>query len=464
MGTYSDLTGIRTGLLASRCHRDEERDVSTIPVWGGAIVGRFFYVVLSCVALIRYLSPVTERWILLQVADFGSRISAARRIAHLTTTHFCSIIHVCNYCLISRVKIMIKGINRWYPGRVPSEAPGPRSIRGHFLLFAVACCILVVSLASCTLTEGPIAVSINCLQESSARFKFALEVSQPVTTCTWNFGDGHTSSDLEPSHVFVNRGIYTVNVNVFDEDGRHGWTSVVITAGHDWYVPRDGDLQDVVDRAIPHDTVFVTTGSYSVTVTKDLDMRSEGGQLKVVLYEGANGSLKGFTIFGDEEDDKRSALTLVKSSPTIIRCVFSGSESMYGAGVYALESGARFEECTFSNNWAHLGGGAVYAVGTYTFPSFDACKFRGNRSDAAGGALLFRSLMDVTLVADANLPCVSSCIFVSNTARQNPGIAEPMVGGAIHVGTGCRLLQRGNTFVGNIPADVIYEDLLGSGL
>jgi len=430
--------------------------VKATSIWGGALVGRFFYVILSRVAPIRYLPPGRVKWRMLVQ---GSQSLDA---PSLTTSHFCSIIRICNYCPISSMTIMIKDINRWYPSRDPEEASGLRASGGHLLLFAVLCCALIASLVSCALVEPPLAVSILCSQESSAGFRFEFEATYPVTTCTWDFGDGQTSGDPRPTHVFSKPGVYSVSVNVFDEDGRHGWASIVVTAGHDWYVPQDGELQSVVDRAVPNDTVFVTRGSYSVTVKKDLDIRGQGGRLKVVLYEGANGSLEGFTIVGDEKDDKKSALTLVESSPTIIKCVFSNSESMYGAGVYAFNSGARFERCTFATNWAHLGGGAVYAVGTYTFPSFDSCEFRGNRSDAAGGALHFRTLMDTPLAAEAELPCVDNCTFVSNTAKQNPGIAMPVVGGAIHVGTGCRLLQKGNTFVGNMPADVIYEDLLGS--
>ncbi len=43
---------------------------------------------------------------------------------------------------------------------------------------------------------------------------FSIETSDPITSITWNFGDGNTSTDEEPVHVYAAAGTYTVSVTV----------------------------------------------------------------------------------------------------------------------------------------------------------------------------------------------------------------------------------------------------------
>jgi PKD repeat protein len=49
-----------------------------------------------------------------------------------------------------------------------------------------------------------------------------------ITTYAWDFGDGSTSSDANPSHTFVNAGAYEVVLVVTDNDGATGSTLVTI--------------------------------------------------------------------------------------------------------------------------------------------------------------------------------------------------------------------------------------------
>ena len=43
-----------------------------------------------------------------------------------------------------------------------------------------------------------------------------------ITSYSWNFGDGNTSSDSAPSHVFTEPGVYTVKLR-FDATERPGY-------------------------------------------------------------------------------------------------------------------------------------------------------------------------------------------------------------------------------------------------
>ena len=45
------------------------------------------------------------------------------------------------------------------------------------------------------------------------------DVDGTIATCLWNFGDGSTSTDLNPTHKYADDGTYTVTLTVTDDDG-----------------------------------------------------------------------------------------------------------------------------------------------------------------------------------------------------------------------------------------------------
>jgi len=50
-----------------------------------------------------------------------------------------------------------------------------------------------------------------------------------VTSYSWDFGDGVQSSSQNPSHTYINKGIYNITLTVTDDDGATGSDSVTIT-------------------------------------------------------------------------------------------------------------------------------------------------------------------------------------------------------------------------------------------
>jgi len=323
-------------------------------------------------------------------------------------------------------------------------------------------CTLVLT-GGCDLDPRPLSVSILLTRTSSAGVRLAVESSAPLTSVSWVFGDGEESELATPSHTYAARGHYTINVNVDDRDGRHAADSLEIDVGHDWRVPEDLNpaksetLQTIIDRAAPGDTIWVKSSSDHILLTKDLELvAAEPCVLTFVQYRGAAGELRGFQIAGETNGDV-SALTLADSSPTVRDCVFENAHAVHGGAVYAQDSAARFESCQFVSNSSELGGGAVYATGRRAFPSFSACSFEQNRAGDAGGAIQY-TLAHQTLLPEAVCPTVVGCAFRSNAGRQNPVMSGPWVGGAIHVGVGCCVVLEGNTYFGNTPGDVAFED------
>ena len=54
-------------------------------------------------------------------------------------------------------------------------------------------------------------ITSNCVGEAST---FNFSTNQTVLSATWDFGDGTTSNDISPSHIYANPGPYSVTINV----------------------------------------------------------------------------------------------------------------------------------------------------------------------------------------------------------------------------------------------------------
>ncbi len=57
--------------------------------------------------------------------------------------------------------------------------------------------------------------------------QFTIDTSQSVTSASWNFGDGSTSTVVAPSHQYANSGSYTVTVTATTANGTNTKTKVI---------------------------------------------------------------------------------------------------------------------------------------------------------------------------------------------------------------------------------------------
>ena len=222
------------------------------------------------------------------------------------------------------------------------------------------------------------------------------------------------------------------------------------------------DLQAALTAAQPGDEIWVQQGVYKPHPTN----RAVSFNLKngVALYGGFTGveqsllqrnpaltsTLSGEINTAATTDNSYNVVRAINVNSTAILDGFlitagqalggAGFTSAYGGGLFldaSLGNSPTIRGCTFTNNAANFGGGAIYIVGgTITI---DRCFFFGNRisgSSGTGGAIG----LGVVVGADLTL---TNCVFAQNFTLSAAG------GGAISANSGAMLKVYSSTFYNN---------------
>ncbi|KQC29410.1 PKD domain-containing protein [Flagellimonas eckloniae] len=61
-----------------------------------------------------------------------------------------------------------------------------------------------------------------------------------IVSYEWDFGDGNTSTDINPTHTYTDEGVYLVTLTVIDDDGADGTAAIQVN------IVEDSDIQKVV--------------------------------------------------------------------------------------------------------------------------------------------------------------------------------------------------------------------------
>ena len=85
--------------------------------------------------------------------------------------------------------------------------------------------------------EGPIPFTVSFTDASS-------DADGTVQSYAWNFGDGNTSTETNPSHTYTEAGNYTVQLVVTDDVGLTGTTQTRVSALSEFTLSLRGDILD----------------------------------------------------------------------------------------------------------------------------------------------------------------------------------------------------------------------------
>lgn len=314
-----------------------------------------------------------------------------------------------------------------------------------------------------------------------------------ITSASWNFGDGNTSTVLSPNHSYLESGTYIVTLTAFNACGSTTKTDSVTVGGsavtgiryvnHAATGANNGsswadafiNLQDAVDAAPPGFQVWVARGVYKPTqhFTGDTSDRYKTFYISknLALFGGFNGteamlSQRNFqnnptVLSGDLEDND---LDPEGNGVTEQTNQIKGSNSYHVLWIENVDSTMRLDGFTITAGHADgnvfdksRNGAGIYLNGentqVRTNPVLANCTFTGNYADAKGGGLY--------LIAHLNggaSPTVFNCTFQYNNGSKAGGVAiYSSAGGAIASPKflQCSFLHNSGSFGGAVSNEEI---------
>ncbi len=302
--------------------------------------------------------------------------------------------------------------------------------------------------------SGPAPLSVAFTDTSTER-------GLPITSWSWDFGDGSSSNEQNPSHVYEEPGLYTVSLAITTPNQSNMVTkqdciAVAPPLGTVLYVKPDGagdgaswetasgSIQDAVDAAaIGGAEVWVAAGAYTATldalakadttyvlrmaqgveiyggfagVEVERDARDWESNLSIIDGEdtypcvyGADGAmLDGFVIQRGHATAQGGGMLNVLVSPTVRHCAFVRNKAGRAGGMYNHHASPVVAECAFVEN---EDGAMFNAVSS---PEVTGCSFVRNKAYLGGGIWN----------TDHCSPTIERCVFFENGAMDGGAIGN----------------------------------------
>ncbi len=219
------------------------------------------------------------------------------------------------------------------------------------LVFPVSCYLADSQSPSAAFISEVQSVQLQTPQSSYPLEFYNQSTGSAALTYLWDFGDGTTSGEQNPTHLYNSAGTYTVTLTVTNSYGSNteektGYITVVSPI----YVDATGagdytTIQAAIDAVASGSTVIVRDGAYeeSLSVSKTLTIVSENGNSAVtidgsVTFLASSVTLDGFTISGSVDSGQN--INFFYGGHTIINNILTGG------GITLLNS----NNCTISNN------------------------------------------------------------------------------------------------------------------
>jgi PKD repeat protein len=288
-----------------------------------------------------------------------------------------------------------------------------------------------------------------------------------ITAWNWDFGDGTTSADRNPTHTYTRTGAFAVSLTITtalgnDTETRPGYITVNAAVHVD--VANTSGIEDGLTWATAFSTiqrgvdaaytsgageVWVAEGTYTaagdaVATMKpgvDLysgfagnetsrDQRDAAAHVATIDGQGErrgvvgadNATLDGFTIARGQAHDYGGGMYNLAASPTVTHCVFSENAAQWGGAVFNSGSSATLTQCAFTKNTAAESGygGALFNSGGAS--SIADCIFSENQAASGGAICNSGAVAEITRCAFShNAALEGGAVF--NGARSSAAIA-----------------------------------------
>ncbi|MDT8272906.1 MAG: PKD domain-containing protein [Desulfomonilia bacterium] len=292
--------------------------------------------------------------------------------------------------------------------------------------------------------------------------------SGTISSYLWEFGDGETSTEQNPSHTYSTAGTFTVTLTATGAYDSDATTSTITVNPGIVYVSLNGSMdnsgrswenavptiQRAIDLSSPGGQIWVRYGTYSldqeINISKSiriyggfyggetqLDQRDWqsygtevfGGEIVrcfSISGSGANVTLDGLNInYASAESGTGGGVNNYNAATSlqIRNCSFTGNYALQGGAINNFNDSSQLLviNCTFLGNMASVGqsGGAVFSRAAAT--TVIDCVFDDNSAGAGGGISCY--------VIPSNTITIQSTEFVDNRATStDSGVGH---GGAI---------------------------------
>jgi PKD repeat protein len=192
--------------------------------------------------------------------------------------------------------------------------------------------------------------------------------SEDATTYLWDFGDGTTSSEANPSKIYTAPGMYTVKLKAIGDGGTGNYSQDIAVVDPNAVIETDNELYFIEYNSDLIRKLSLIPGSNVETVA---NMSGKGGH--GMTYDPINNKI----YFCDFENTNNGKILRMNLDGTNIEEVLTGLGSPYGVAINHAEgkmyiadganvSRANLDGSGFEKQFVNISGGAMRAIGFST--------------------------------------------------------------------------------------------------